>query len=130
MKKIVLTMVALMAFTLSFAETKSENVVMSEVNNDAAVVSHVDKRFDMSCDMHRLAVLLDLDEWQMDAIEVIHNMFNDDMQSLATTRGPWQKHLIHQALKKDASQMQRVLNDKQLKTYMQLMVVTLRNRHL
>ena len=115
MKKIVLTMVALMAVTFSFAETKSNDV---------------DKRFDMSCDMHRLAVLLDLDEWQMDAVEVIHNMFNDDMQSLATTRGPWQKHLIHQALKKDASQMQRVLNDKQLKTYMQLMVVTLRNRHL
>lgn len=79
--------------------------------------------------MHRKGYIRNC-QWQMDAVEVIHNMFNDDMQSLATTRGPWQKHLIHQALKKDASQMQRVLNDKQLKTYIQLMVVTLRNRHL
>ena len=41
MKKIVLTMVALMAVTFSFAETKGADV---------------DKRFDMTCNMHRLAV--------------------------------------------------------------------------
>jgi hypothetical protein len=115
MKKILLTVVAAMAFTLSFAETKSNSV---------------DTRYDMSCDMRRLSVLLDLNEWQMDAVEVIHNTFNDDMQALATVKGPRQRHLIRRALSKDAQQMKYVLNDKQLNTYMRLMLVTLRNRKL
>jgi hypothetical protein len=115
MKKILLTVVAAMAFTLSFAETKSNSV---------------DTRYDMSCDMRRLSVLLDLNEWQMDAVEVIHNTFNDDMQALATVKGPRQRHLIRRALSKDAQQMKHVLNDKQLNTYMRLMLVTLRNRKL
>jgi hypothetical protein len=115
MKKILLTVVAAMAFTLSFAETKSNSV---------------DTRYDMSCDMRRLSVLLDLNEWQMDAVEVIHNTFSDDMQALATVKGPRQRHLIRRALSKDAQQMKHVLNDKQLNTYMRLMLVTLRNRKL
>jgi hypothetical protein len=115
MKKILLTVVAAMAFTLSFAETKSNSV---------------DTRYDMSCDMRRLSVLLDLNEWQMDAVEVIHNTFSDDMQALATVKGPRQRHLIRRALSKDAQQMKYVLNDKQLNTYMRLMLVTLRNRKL
>ena len=56
MKKIVLTMVALMAFMFSFAET----------NNNSA-----DERFNISYDMRRLSVLLDLNEWQAEAVEVI-----------------------------------------------------------
>ena len=115
MKKIVLTMVAAMAFTLSFAETKSYES---------------EKNFDMSCDMHRLAVVLDLDEWQMEAVEVIHGIFHNEMQSLSSLRGPWLRHGIRQALHNDALQMRRVLNDKQLDTYMLLMVTTIRNRNL
>jgi hypothetical protein len=115
MKKMILTMIALMAFTFSFAETKADKI---------------DNRFDMSYDMHRLSALLDLNEWQMEAVEAIHNSFNNEMQSLATTRGPKQRHLVHQAVRKDAHQMKRVLNDKQFDTYMLLLTTTLRNRHL
>lgn len=115
MKKIVLTMVALMAFTLTFAETKSDRTA---------------KNYDMSCDIDRLAVVLDLDENQWDAVEAIHESFSNEMQSLASVRGPWQRHLIHRALRKDAHEMRRVLNDKQLGTYMLLMVTTIRNRQL
>ena len=115
MKKIVLTMVALMAVTFSFAETKGADV---------------DKRFDMTCNMHRLAVVLDLNEWQMEAVEAIQNTFNNEMQSIATKRGPQRRHLVHQAVRKDANQMQRVLNDKQFETYMTLLGATLQNKHL
>ena len=61
MKKIVMTLVALMAVTFSFAETKSDRT---------------EKDFDMSCDMRRLSVLLDLDEWQMEAVEAIQTCFS------------------------------------------------------
>ena len=115
MKKIVLAMVAAMAFTFSFAETKSDRT---------------EKDFDMSCDMRRLSVLLDLDEWQMEAVEAIQNNFNNEIQSLASERGPKLRHLVHQAVRKDAKQMHRVLNDKQFSTYMLLLGTTLHNKHL
>ena len=130
MKKIVLTMVALMTMSFCYAETesfKSESNVENFITN---FMNFQDKRFDMSCDMRRLASVLDLTEWQMEAVETIQNSFNDEMQSLASVRGPQRRHLVHQAVRKDAHQMQRVLNDKQFETYMTLLVTTLQNKHL
>ena len=115
MKKIVLTVVAMMALTFSFAETKS---------------NEVDKRFDMNCSMYRLSIALDLDESQLDEVEEIQNSFSDEMQSLATLKGPRLRYGIHQAVRRDAQQMKQVLNDKQFNTYMLILFTTLRNRHL
>lgn len=129
MKKIVLTMVAAMAFTFSFAETESYRVGKGARHFDTSLVND-DTRFDMSCDMRRLAVVLDLNEWQMEAVEVIQNSFNNDIQSLAAVRGPQLHHLVRQAVRKDAQQMHRVLNDEQFDTYMFLLGTTLHNKHL
>ena len=123
MKKVVLTMVAMMAFTFSFAETKSNSI-------EKSIIENADTRFDMSCDMHRLSALLDLNEWQMEAVEAIQNCFNDEIQSLASVRGPQLRHLVHQAVRKDAHEMKSVLNEKQFGLYMRIMLNTLRNRHL
>ena len=130
MKKVVLTMVAMMAFTFSSAETKSSEAETSLENSVVSYVNNHDTRFDINYDMRRLAVVLDLDEWQMEAVEVIQNNFNDKIRSLASVRGPQLMHLVHQAVRKDAHQMKRVLNDKQFDTYMALLVTTLKNRHL
>ena len=134
MKKILLTIVATMALTVSFAETKSSNNQNVENNYIGFDRVNFDKinaeRFDMSCDMNRLASVLDLNEWQMEAVEAIQNTFNNEMQSIATKRGPQRRHLVHQAVRKDANQMQRVLNDKQFETYMTLLGATLQNKHL
>ena len=115
MKKMIVTLVAMMAVTFSFAETNSNNV---------------DRRFDMSCNMDRLSEVLALDEDQLEAVETIHNNFNSELNSLASVRGPIQRHLIHQAVRKDAQKMKSVLNDKQFGLYMRIMLNTLRNRHL
>lgn len=134
MKKILLTIVATMALTVSFAETKSsnnQNVENSYIGFDRVNFDKMNaERFDMSCDMNRLASVLDLNEWQMEAVEAIQNTFNNEMQSIATKRGPQRRHLVHQAVRKDANQMQRVLNDKQFETYMTLLGATLQNKHL
>ena len=111
MKKVLFTVVAMMAVTFSFAETKSKN-------------------FDMSCDIYRLATVLDLDERQMDAVEEIQDNFSTEMQSLATLKGPQQRFRIRQAVRKDAHQMRQVLNDKQFNAYMRIIFATLRNRNL
>jgi hypothetical protein len=112
MKKIALTLVALMTVTFSFAK------------------SSADKRFDMSCDIYRLSVTLDLDEQQMDAVEAIQDNFSNEMKSLATLKGRQLRRGIHQTVRKDAEQMRQVLNDKQFHTYMRILTATLRNRHL
>jgi hypothetical protein len=115
MKKIIVTLVAMMAVTFCFAGTNSNKV---------------DRRYDMSCNMDRLSEVLALDEKQTDAVETIHNRFNTELQSLAIVRGPLQRHLLHQAVRKDAHHMKRVLNDKQFDLYMRIMLSTLRNRQL
>ena len=115
MKKIIVTLVAMMAVTFSFAETSSNNV---------------DRRFDMSCNMDRLSEVLALDEDQLEAVETIHNNFNTELQSLASVRGPLQRHLVHRAVRKDAHQMKQVLNDKQFALYMRIVLNTLRNRQI
>jgi len=115
MKKIIVTMVAMMAVTFSFAETNSNKV---------------DKRYDMSCNMDRLSEVLALDENQADVVETIHNNFNTELQSLASVRGPLQRHMLHQAVRKDVHQMKQVLNDKQFVLYMRIVFNTLRNRQL
>ena len=130
MKKVIFTLVAMMAFTLSFAETKSHRAENRFEGFSMSFVNNLDKRFDMNFDMRRLAAKLDLTESQMEAVEVIQDLFADEMQSLATVRGPRQRHMVHQAVRKDVQQMQRVLNDKQFGTYMMLLGATLQNKHL
>jgi len=115
MKRIVLTVVAAMALTFSFAETQSKNA---------------DKNYNMNCDVYRLSVVLNLSEEQMDAVEEIHNSFTNEMETLSSVKGPRQRFLIHQAVRKDAQQMHQVLNDKQFRDYMRILGVTLHNRRL
>ena len=126
MKKIVLTVVAMMTFTLGFADNGTEKNTETEAFWSVRNV----KNYDMTCDMRRLAVKLDLTENQMDAVEVIQEIFNSDMQNAATARGFERRAMVREAVMKDAHQMKRVLNDKQFETYMMLLGTTLRNRGL
>ncbi len=128
MKKVLLTMVAVMAFMFSFAGTTGYSIETNTTGFNRVVDSS--SRFDLSCDMWRLSALLELDEWQMEAVELIHNTFNEEIQSLALVRGPRLRHLVNQAVRKDAKQMHKVLNDKQFNTYMILLTTSLRNKHL
>ena len=118
MKKIVLTVVAMMTLTMSYAKTEAYRPAKNV------------ERYDMSLDMCRLAVKLDLTDSQMETVEVIHNIFNSDMQQAATAQGFQRRALVHQAVRKDAHQMHRVLNEKQFRTYMMLLGTTLHNRGL
>jgi len=130
MKKLVLTMVALMTMSFSYAETNSFKAENNVENFLMGFMKNQDTRFDMSVDMRRLADKLDLTEDQMEVVEVIQDNFTEEMQSLASVRGPRQRHLVHQAVRKDIHQMQRILNDKQFSTYMMLLGATLQNKHL
>ena len=118
MKKIILTVVATMMMTISFAETNNANAVKNVDNSG------------LTFDLNRLAATLDLTDYQMEAVKIISDNFNDELIS-ATSARRFQRHaLIQQAIRKDAKQMRNVLNDKQFNTYMQLLGVTLQNRFI
>jgi hypothetical protein len=122
MKKIAISVVTMMMVTFGYAETNQGRRMMMM---DRQPVS-----YDMSFDVNRLADKLDLDADQMEMVQVIQNCFNNEVQEAATTRGMQRRHLIHQAVRKDVQQMQRVLNDEQFGTYMMLLGVTLQNKGL
>lgn len=118
MKKIILTVVATMMMTISFAETTNTSAVKNVEESG------------LTFDLRRLAVTLDLTDNQMEAVKVISDNFNDELIS-ATSARRFQRHaLINEAIRKDAKQMRNVLNDKQFNTYMQLLGVTLQNRFI
>lgn len=118
MKKVILTLVALMTMTVSFAENDSNRPMD-------------DRNYNISFDMRRLAAKLDLNAYQMEAIEVIHNNFNNEMSTASKARG-WHNRsmMVHQAVRKELHQMQRILNEEQFRTYSTLLGTTLRNQGL
>lgn len=118
MKKLFLTLVAVMTMSFANAETEAFRTQRHVVN------------YDMSFDLNRLAAKLDLTADQMEVIEVIQENFNDEVQEAATARGHERRFLVHQAVRKDVKQMHRVLNDEQFGTYMMLLGATLQNKGL
>ena len=119
MKKIILTIVAMMTMTVGFAKTE----------NHQAAVKNVE-RYDMTIDIRRLSAKLDLTENQMEAIQVIHENFNDALQSAASSTWFERRHKVHEAVRKDIHNMQNILNEKQFNDYMTLLMTTLRNKGL
>lgn len=121
MKKIVLSVVAVMTFTLGFAETGM---------NHRWRMDRQPVNYDMSFDMHRLAAKLQLTQEQMETIQVIQDCFNDEVQEASTSRGLERRHQIYKAVGKDLYQMHRVLDEKQFSTYRMLLGATLKNKGL
>ena len=69
MKKIILTAVAAMMMTISFAETTNTSAVKNVEESG------------LTFDLRRLAVTLDLTDNQMEAVKVISDNFNDELIS-------------------------------------------------
>ena len=116
MKKIIFTVVAAMAMTMGYAKTQKTTAVKNAEN------------YGITFDLRRLAVTLDLTDYQMEAVKVISDNLNDDLVSAATARRFERPALIHKAIRKDARNMRNILNDKQYETYMKLLGATLENK--
>lgn len=118
MKKVLLTVVAVMTMTVSFAQPRH--------------FRHAEKAesYELNFDQRRLAVKLGLTDYQMEAMEAIHNNYNDQVASAASARGFQRTAMLHNAVRKDMNDMRRILNDEQFKTYMLLIGTTLQNQHL
>jgi hypothetical protein len=118
MKKIVLMVVAMFTMTTSFAENENNSAVKSV------------EAYDMTVNMRKLAVALDLTSDQIEAVQDIHTAFCNDMMLAAYAHADERNAMVEQAVKKDVRYMHYILNEKQYKTYLLLLYTTLKNRGL
>ena len=118
MKKIVLTLVAMMTMTMANAENEEKNAVQA-VN-----------AYDMTVNMRKLAVALGLTLDQMEAVQDIHHQFCNEMLLASQAESDEREKLVNQAVKKDVQYMRYILEDKQYRKYLLLLNTTLTNRGL
>lgn len=117
MKKLVLTLIAVMTMTASFAQMRSHRFESNAQN------------YELTFDMRRLASKLGLTADQMEAVQSINEIYNNEVADAATARGFERNARLHKAVSNDIRNMRRVLNDDQYNTYMMLLGTTLQNQN-
>ena len=120
MKKIVLTMVAVMSMTMGFAANENDN------NNTNATTSAY--KFNVST--YALSRALNLNIDQVDVVEDINRTFATEMMNASVADSSERQAKVQSAIKKDLSYMRYILNDRQYREYVKLLNVTLNNRGL
>lgn len=118
MKKIVLTIVAMLSMTMAFAEDTSSNEIEKV------------KAYDMTVDYRRLAVCLGLDLDQMSAVKEVHDSLCSNMKEVALLPEDEQQEMLKKVLEVELRYMSYVLSHEQYRKYQTLINLTLVNRGL
>ena len=118
MKRLFLTIVAMLSMTMTFAENES----VTSVNNTEA--------YDMKVNMKKLAQTLGLTIDQMESVAEIHKTFAAEMMFAAQSKGEERNKMVEKAINKDLAYMDYVLSYDQYRKYVMLLNVTLVNRGL
>ena len=111
MKKIVLTVMAVMSLTMASASNAS---------------SAVD--YTMDVNMNSLARTLSLTEEQRKAVEDIQATFRMDMDNVAAADTSDRAKLTHEALRHTLKRISAVLDHDQMRTYLRILNITFINR--
>ena len=118
MKKMFLTLVAMLSMTTAFAE-----------GENAASVNNVEA-YELNVNMNKLSSALNLADDQKEAVAEIHHTFASELMFAAQYGSSDRKALVDRAIENDVKWMRYVLNDKQMRTYLTLLNTTLNNRGL
>ena len=118
MKRLIMTVVAVLSLTATFANDEKAN----NVNNANA--------YDMSVNMEKLSDALKLSVDQRESVSDVHRVFCGEMIVASQANEDDRKGLMDKAINKDLKYMHYLLNDKQYRTYVMLLNVTLNNRGL
>ena len=108
----------MLSMTMTFAE-----------NENATETSDLNA-YDMSVNMRKLSVALDLKEDQMEAVAEIHHTFSAEMLFAAQASKDERQEMVKRAVTKDVKYMNYILEEKQYKKYLLLLNTTLNNRGL
>jgi Spy/CpxP family protein refolding chaperone len=118
MKRLFLTMVAVLSMTMTFAE-----------NENAASLNSTEA-YNMTVNMNKLAKALNLTTDQYESVAEIHKTFSAEMMFAAQSKGEERNKMVEKAIKKDLAYMDYVLSKDQYRKYVKLLNVTLLNRGL
>ena len=118
MKRLILTVVAVLSLTATFAKEEKANKVNS-VN-----------AYDMRADMVKLSDALMLTIDQRESVADVHRVFCGEMIVASQANEEDRKDLMDKALNKNLKYMHYLLNDKQYRTYVLLLNTTFNNRGL
>ena len=126
MKKIVLTMVAMLSMTMAFAGNSESDAKAKSA--DAAVATEAN--YDMAVSYYSLSQALNLNGEQIDAVEFIHDRFVNEVNKAGKADASVRKELITKAANKELAAMRQVLDKEQYRKYSTLLNITLNNRGL
>ena len=115
MKKIVLTLVALMSMTTIFAENEGMNTT---------------EAYNMTVNMKNLARALNLSQDQVEGDAEVHKTFSSEMMFAAQYGKEERSKMVEKAINKDLAYMNYILNKDQYRKYVMLLNTTLVNRGL
>jgi len=115
MKKIVLTLVALMSMTTIFAENEGMNTT---------------EAYNMTVNMKNLARTLNLSKDQVESVAEVHKTFSSEMVFAAQYGKEERTKMVEKAINKDLAYMNYILNKDQYRKYVMLLNMTLINRGL
>lgn len=120
MKKIVLTLVAMLSLTSMFAEdTKSVNVN-----------TPVEAKYVLNINTRALSRTLELDPETATSVDAISKDFSNDMLKVGALKGEERAKAFKKAINKNLGYMHAVLSYDQYRKYVQLLNVTVANRGL
>ena len=115
MKKILLTLVALMSMTTTFAENEGMNTT---------------EAYNMTVNMKSLAHALGLTNDQVESVAEVHKTFSTEMMFAAQYGKDERSKMVEKAVNKDLAYMHFILNKDQYRKYVMLLNITLANRGL
>ena len=118
MKKMILTMVAMLSMTAAFAEGEK-----------AAEVSNLEA-YELDINMNKLSDALSLADDQKEAVENIHHTFAAELKFAAVYGKNDRDAMVKRAIDNDVKWMRYILNRYQMRTYLKLLNVTMMNRGL
>ena len=118
MKRLFLTVVAVLSMTMAFAE----NEKLNNVENANA--------YNMAVNYDRLADCLGLSSDQAEAVQDVHTSFCADMMNAAGANADERDNMIKKAVEKDLKYMRYILTENQYRKYLMLLNATFNNRGL
>ena len=118
MKKMMMTLVALMTILMAFAA------------NENAKNTNVTAAYDMRVNYRSLANALNLSADQLESVKDIHSTFCVEMMNAANAPKEQQAQFVDKAVAKDLKYMRYVLGNDQYRKYVMLLNATMNHRGL
>lgn len=118
MKKIVLTVVAMLSMTMAFAE------------NETVEATNATNAYKMDVNMNKLSYYLGLSMDQEEFVKDVHKAFCADMMNAAVANKDERKAMVDKAIKKDLRNLRYILSEGQYRKYLIVLNTTLNNRGL